>query len=69
MRHVPISVAIILLAGVSLHAEDWPAWRGPTANGFSNDIGFPLTWSAEDNVKWRTELPGPGNSTPIIIGG
>ncbi|MBW3597497.1 MAG: PQQ-binding-like beta-propeller repeat protein, partial [Planctomycetes bacterium] len=26
----------------------------------------PLHWSATENVKWKTKLPGPGNSTPIV---
>jgi outer membrane protein assembly factor BamB len=49
-------------------AEDWPAWRGPTANGVSNEKVSPTTWSTEQNVKWKLPLDGEGNSTPIIIG-
>jgi outer membrane protein assembly factor BamB len=29
---------------------------------------LPLTWSETQNVRWKTALPGPGNSTPIIWG-
>ena len=27
-----------------------------------------MKWSATENVRWKTPLPGPGNSTPILWG-
>ena len=42
------------------HAEDWPGWRGPRADGTVTDTGFAATWSATENVKWKTEFPAPG---------
>jgi outer membrane protein assembly factor BamB len=27
--------------------------------------GIPLKWGANENVKWKTDLPGPGSSSPI----
>lgn len=50
------------------HAEDWPAFRGPSGDGISQDLGFPVEWAPDKNVKWRTPLPGPGNGSPIVIG-
>ncbi len=47
-------------------AENWPSWRGPHGNGHSTDEGFPLHWSATENVKWKVVLPGAGNSSPIV---
>jgi outer membrane protein assembly factor BamB len=50
-------------------SADWPGFRGPTANGVVPDSGTPpLTWSDTKNLLWRTELPGPGSSSPIVIG-
>ncbi len=49
-------------------AADWPQFRGPTADGVSSDSRLPLTWSEKENLVWRTELPGPGSSSPIISG-
>ncbi len=37
-------------------AADWPAWRGPTGQGHCDEKGLPLTWSKEENVKWRVAL-------------
>jgi outer membrane protein assembly factor BamB len=60
---------IVLMFGVSIgHAGNWPAWRGPLGTGVSDETGVPLTWSTTDNVTWKTPLPGPGNSTPIVWG-
>jgi outer membrane protein assembly factor BamB len=49
-------------------AEDWPAWRGKDGNGVSNEKMSPTKWSTTENVKWKIELDGDGNSTPIIVG-
>src|SRR5439155_17681073 len=27
---------------------------------------LPLKWSPKENVRWRAELPEPGNSSPIV---
>jgi outer membrane protein assembly factor BamB len=49
-------------------AADWPQWRGPTADGVSSENAFPLRWSATENVLWKVELPGHGNSSPVVMG-
>ena len=46
---------------------DWPYWRGPAADGMA--IGdAPLHWSDSQNVKWKTDIPGRGSSSPVIWG-
>jgi outer membrane protein assembly factor BamB len=45
----------------------WPYWRGPAVNGMA--VGdAPLHWSDTQNVKWKTDIPGRGNSSPVIWG-
>ena len=46
------ALALLLAAGVAA-ADDWPGWRGPRADGTVADKGYPFTWSAADNVKWK----------------
>ena len=58
---------VVLVSLVS--AEDWPGWRGPRSDGTVTDTGFPLTWTATENVKWKTALPGTGHSSPVISKG
>ena len=60
-----------LLAAIDpllLSAADWPQFRGPGGLATSADKDVPLTWSAGENIVWKTELPGAGTSSPIILG-
>ena len=47
-------------------ADNWPAWRGAKGDGISQETNLPAEFSRERNVTWKTSLPGPGNSTPIV---
>lgn len=51
-------------------AGEWPQWRGRRGDGLIPATGLPVRWSADsDNVRWRTALPGEGNSSPIAASG
>ena len=52
----------------SLHAADWPQWRGPDLRGSSPERGLPVRWSARENVAFKLALPAGGASTPIVAG-
>jgi outer membrane protein assembly factor BamB len=52
-----------------LFADDWPEFRGPNGQGIYGAKDLPLTWSKSEGVKWRTELPGNGWSSPIVVKG
>jgi outer membrane protein assembly factor BamB len=49
-------------------SSDWRQWRGPLATGEAPDAKPPLRWDATTNIAWKTELPGKGASTPIVLG-
>ena len=49
-------------------ATDWSQFRGPGGLGISPETGLPVTWSQTENLAWKTELPGPGASSPIVVG-
>ena len=60
---------VVAAAGQSVAqtgAQYWPQWRGPLCNGVAPDADPPITWSEEENVKWKIKLPGNGNATPIV---
>ena len=59
-------IACLIIA--STHAEDWPRFRGPQGRGVVDDANFPLKWSDTENVKWSISLPGPGSSSPVVVG-
>jgi outer membrane protein assembly factor BamB len=62
-----LSLSLFLLAPAWLLADNWPQFRGPH-QGHSLETGLPLKWSATENVLWKTPLPGPGHSSPVIWG-
>jgi outer membrane protein assembly factor BamB len=75
LLHPPLVWPLALgLAG--LHAAQagsdadrfWPQWRGPLATGAAPWADPPLTWSETNNIKWKTPIPGEGDSTPIVWG-
>ena len=54
---------------VSASTVDWPQFRGPTGQGISQAINPPLQWGSEKNVVWKTEIPGRGWSSPVVVDG
>jgi outer membrane protein assembly factor BamB len=48
--------------------DNWPHWRGPLANGSAPRGNPPIKWDEKTHVKWKTEIPGSGTSTPIVWG-
>lgn len=72
-RHSWIRVAVcVLTTSLSLRAvaaePDWAAFRGPSGMGVSSTKGLPVTWGSSENIAWKTPLPGPGASSPIVFG-
>ena len=62
----PALLAVCLLAPPA-PSGDWPAWRGPTADGVAPaDAAPPLTWAEGTNVKWKVPLTGRGSATPVV---
>ncbi|MEX0818319.1 MAG: PQQ-binding-like beta-propeller repeat protein, partial [Pirellulaceae bacterium] len=47
-------------------AENWTRFRGPNGQGISSEVDLPVTWSANDNVAWKSSIPGNGWSSPIV---
>jgi outer membrane protein assembly factor BamB len=60
---VGLSLATLSVAG------DWDRFRGPNGSGVSPDAqAVPVTWSDTENLKWKLDLPGPGSSSPVVVG-
>src|SRR5215468_2573770 len=65
MLLVALGLALFLLpAG----AADWPQFRGPGGLGISQEKGLPESWDATKNLAWKAQLPGPGGSSPVVLG-
>ncbi|HEV7998418.1 MAG TPA: PQQ-binding-like beta-propeller repeat protein [Planctomycetaceae bacterium] len=46
--------------------HQWPRLRGPDGQGTADDATMPLHWSPTENVIWKTEIAGRGNSSPVV---
>jgi outer membrane protein assembly factor BamB len=62
------ALSILFAVASCAHAENWPAWRGPTGLGYSAEKDPPLAWSEKENIRWKTPLPDKGNASPIVWG-
>ncbi len=63
-----VLLVTIALNSSSLSAESWSRFRGPNGSGVAATADIPSEWSSEKNLRWRTELPGRGTSSPIVSG-
>ncbi len=73
MRQRPAlgGLTILLAAAVmtpSLEAQNWPQFRGEFAQGTARDQNLPTSWNVQsgENIRWATEIPGMGHSSPVI---
>jgi outer membrane protein assembly factor BamB len=48
--------------------ENWPRFRGPTGQGHALSTNLPLTWSEQENVRWKVPIKGKGWSSPVVWG-
>jgi outer membrane protein assembly factor BamB len=65
-KNVLVLGVALLLSAVTLGAENWPQWRGPTLDGISQEKNLPVRWTTAENVHWKLKLPAWSGSTPII---
>ena len=51
-------------------AQNWPSFRGPNASGVADGASPPARWDAVKSirVRWKTEIPGLGHSSPVVWG-
>ena len=56
-----LALVIVACCAVAAHADNWPAWRGPTGQGFCDGKNVPLKWSDKDRTSsGRCPLEDPG---------
>jgi glucose dehydrogenase len=60
--------AFVLFCTTScLSAGDFVGWRNDGTGRFPNATP-PTKWSSEENILWKTPLPGKGYASPIVVG-
>ena len=59
--------------GTGQAADSWPDYRGPWGDGYAaakgddKAYGVPTKWSETENVRWKTEIPHLGLSSPVVM--
>ena len=61
------AIAVLLFIHQFAQAEDWSEFLGPNGSARSQGTA-PTTWSNDENLLWKVDLPGAGSSSPIIVG-
>jgi outer membrane protein assembly factor BamB len=67
-RRVCLLTVALLSTFATASADNWPQFRGPGSQGISQETNMPVKWDATTGVRWKTRLPGPGHSSPVIWG-
>jgi outer membrane protein assembly factor BamB len=65
MHRLRLIASLFFLLSPAVLGQDWPRFRGPNGSGISADSGFPVEFSREKNVAWRTPIR-PGKSSPVL---
>src|SRR5690348_12142704 len=67
---VGVLIMCCLFSTWNLSGADWPQFRGPQASGVDAGGVAPVQWNVEkkESIRWSTEIPGLGHSSPIIQG-
>ncbi len=66
-------VPSLILAGAANAADSWPDFRGPSGDGHAaapgdnKPHGVPVHWSETKNIRWKTEIPHLGLSSPVVM--
>jgi len=56
---------LLVAACSSVAGEDWPGFRG-RGDSRTTARDLPLNWADDDDLAWRVQLPGTGQSSPIL---
>jgi outer membrane protein assembly factor BamB len=70
-RILAFCLPLLVSSGVSsspLAAQEWGHFRGTKNNPVCKEAGFPDDFDRQEHVLWRVPLPGPGPSSPIVLG-
>lgn len=66
---LPANVAVYMIEVEGKGRKYWPRWRGPSGQGVVESSGYPDKWSGSENVLWKVQVPGRGNSSPTVWDG
>jgi len=66
-RTVAAGILVLVAAPQLLAGDEVAGWRTDWTGKYP-DADPPTTWSATENVVWKTPMPAWGNATPVLVG-
>ncbi len=66
VSHVALFCFVAIGSVSTAEVSAWPTWRGSAGTGVAPRAQPPTTWSEQQNIRWKTKIPGYGFSTPIV---
>lgn len=75
MKKYAVGLMVMIVATItgcqifeSEPARSWTHFRGSALNGIAEGDGYPVQWSPEQGIAWKTEIHGRGWSSPVVFG-
>ncbi|MBN1419283.1 MAG: PQQ-binding-like beta-propeller repeat protein [Planctomycetes bacterium] len=62
-------MACIVLLATLAGVDAWSGFHGLERQGLAGATAPPARWSPDENVVWRTPIPGSGLSSPVVADG
>jgi outer membrane protein assembly factor BamB len=53
---------------VAAGAQEWRQFRGPNGDGVVKEAKLPGQWGEDQEIAWKTPIPGRGWSQPVVAG-
>lgn len=67
MRNTFCLLLTLISISASATATDWSRFRGSDGQGIASE-SVPVKWSSDEGILWKTDLPGAGSSSPVVVG-
>jgi outer membrane protein assembly factor BamB len=70
---VLLGAVCLAIAAFPVAGADWPQFRGPNSDGANSPLpasqDVPTSFDRGLAIAWKSDLPGRGPSSPIVVGG
>ncbi len=74
MLHLKSKLALLIFCAAFLFCpktdgqeQNWTHFRGSSLNAISESANPPITWNETSNIRWKTDMPGKGWSSPVAF--
>ena len=60
------ALTLLLSLPPALAEPNWSEFRGPQGRSIASSSELPLEWNGEEDIAWKTDLKGYGQSSPLL---